>query len=108
MKDMPNYIIKIEERYLEWSTISDAPNSWAMPLDLFKRWYAVEHGLEAMPRLEARIKRVNYDGCSAYDYSLEDILRHNRAGPDETHLPAREILRRFASQEAYENYKPPA
>lgn len=85
---MPSYILKIEDRYFDWSTIVDAPTSEPMTVEEYRAHYQRLHGSIGMDRLDARLRRTDEKGTSAMDYdSWEDVVRGNRAGPDESELP---------------------
>jgi len=96
---LPRYIVKINpttdpdgDRYLEWSTVVDAPVTYGMTLDEFKDYYRSEYGADGMRRLPERLERVEKKGLSAIDYSnLNELLVANRAGPNETYLTTKEI-----------------
>ncbi len=86
-------IIKLGGMYLEWSSVVDAPITFGMKLAEFEAYYLDEYGCEEMRNLPARIARVNAKGTSAYyDYSVDDTIRMNRAGPDEIPLKKAEII----------------
>ena len=100
---MPRYIIKIDEYYLEWSTVVDAPTTYGMPLDEFRDFYRDEYGKSGMGELDQRLKRVEDFGTSSIIVSLEDLLEHNRAGPDETSIGRQEILETYCINRPNEN-----
>lgn len=91
---MPRYIIKMErdgeERYLEWSTIVDAPVTYGMGYDEFLEYYRDEYGAHSMDGLlgeHGRMRRVRAHGTSArMDESVHQTIAHNRAGDGETEL----------------------
>ena len=62
------YIIKLStprgDRYLEWSTIVDAPVTYGMPLDEFTAYYRDQYGAEGMRALPERMARVEAKGTS--------------------------------------------
>lgn len=88
---MPNYIIKLDDYYLEWSTIVDAPISWGMKLEEFKKYYK-EFYVLSDSNLEDRLKRVEEKGTSAFLGKLDDVIKNNRAGKNETCLTKEEII----------------
>lgn len=49
---MPRYIIKIKDKYFEWSTIVDAPVTNGMSLTEFRSYYQSEYGEDAMKNLD--------------------------------------------------------
>jgi hypothetical protein len=99
---MGKFIIKIADDnqnnyYLEWSTIVDAPTTYGMPLDEFKEYYLNVYGINAAEELNERLSRVESNGVSGhhpYD-DLNDLLSHNRAGENETHLDKEGLLEKY-------------
>lgn len=94
---MPRMIVKLTEGdkswYLEWTTVSDSPRTWGMSLEDFKQSYKEEHGRHGMYELEERLKRVEEKGTSSLvDNSAEEVIRHNRAGKNETCLSKQQII----------------
>lgn len=91
---MPRFIIKMEkdgdERYLEWSTIVDAPVTYGMTYDEFLDYYRDEYGANSMDNLlgeHGRMRRVQTHGTSArMDESVHQTIAHNRAGDKESEL----------------------
>lgn len=87
---MGRYVAKLgEDAYCEWSTVVDAPVSWVVP-----RVNAVEGWTEE------RVARADRNGTSILDgypagKTPEEIVRGNRAGPDESELTVAEILARY-------------
>jgi hypothetical protein len=84
---MGRYVAKLaDDAYVEWSTVVDAPVSW-----IHKRDEAVrEWGAE-------RVVRADVNGTSILDgypagSTPEEIVRQNRAGPDETCISVAEII----------------
>ena len=100
---MPSYILKLEddgkEYFLEWSTIVDAPVSYAMQYDEFRDFYQQEYGRSKMAEFEERIARARAKGTSSMLHeSADDIIDWNRAGPNETNLSKEEIIEKYIRQ----------
>lgn len=97
---MPNYICKFEcngqPRYLEWSTIVDAPVTFGYSLEDFKRWYRSRYK-EMAESLEERLARVEAKGCSSLDETLDELIKGNRAGPNETSLTKEQIVEQYCA-----------
>lgn len=90
---MGRFIIKLEDKYLEWSTVVDAPVTFGMTLDEFKAYYKDEYGASGMHGLDERLKRVEEKGTSSMiDDSLDSVISHNRAGKNETHLSKKKLI----------------
>lgn len=96
---MPRYIIRLTEGgrawYLEWSTVVDAPVTFGMPLDEFRRYYRETYGTEGMRGLPDRLERAKRTGSSSMVggyMTADDAITPNRAGPHETELSKAEII----------------
>lgn len=90
---MGSYIVKLEDKYLVWSSTVDAPVTFGMTLDEFREYYKEEHGREGLRELPFRLERVDAKGTSAHDdENANDTIWLNRAGPDETVLHREEII----------------
>jgi len=94
--NMGRYIIKIKDRYFEWSTVVDAPITYGMTEDELRAYTKDEYGEEGLSRLPERLARVAQNGCSSHVESLADVIVYNRAGPNETRLTEEEIYARYA------------
>jgi hypothetical protein len=85
------FILKLDTpsgpRYLDYSTVIDAPITYGVTLRKFKTYYRKEHGLAGMKELETRLARVEEKGTSSLIHdSIADVIEHNRAGKDGTRL----------------------
>lgn len=93
---MARYIIKIKDKYLEWSTVVDAPVTICATLDDFKEYYIAEHGKASIGELAYRLARVEAKGTSSHIHgSLEDCIVGNRAGDNEETLTLDEIYEKY-------------
>lgn len=100
---MGKFIIKMEkdgdERYLEWSTIVDAPVTYGLKYDEFLTYYREEHGRRGMDDLLSefgRMARVQKNGTSEHtSESVHDTISHNRAGDSEKSLTYDEIWQKY-------------
>ncbi len=96
---MPRYLIKIKDKYFEWSTIVDAPLTYGMNEDELKFYIKEKYGNEGLAELPARLERVEKQGTSChFNYTLEDIGGCNRAGNKEKSLTIDEIYEKYANQ----------
>lgn len=93
---MPRYIAKFADLYCEWSTIVDAPVTNLMPLDEFKSYYVQLYGSYSGVELADRLRRVEETGCSSMiGETAESLLSCNRAGPNETSIGLRALIKRY-------------
>lgn len=93
---MGRMIAKFGDRYTEWSTVVDSPVSQLLPLPEFKRYLLENYGIEALDELPRRLARVEKLGTSSQmGQTAQDLLRHNRAGPNESHVGTEEEMLRL-------------
>lgn len=93
---MGQYIVKLGEHYLVWSSIVDAPITNGLSLVQLKRWIRTRYGTEGLNELPSRLERVEAHGTSAHgDKSAIDTIWLNRAGPDESILTIVGIYRHY-------------
>lgn len=96
---MPSYIIKLEDHYLIWSTIVDAPTAGPFTREQLDAYMTLERG-EAYMRVdhEPRMRRVEETGTSEIRASVRDTIRGNRAGPKETELNMETLIDCYVRQ----------
>jgi len=88
-------IIKIKDRYFEWSTVVDAPVMPGMTEDDLRAYIKDEYGNKGLESLGARIERCDERGTSFHGETLESVLDLNRAGEGETELTADKIYEEY-------------
>lgn len=92
---MGNPIIKIKDKYFEWSTIVDAPLSRGLTKEGLKAYIGIKYGEKGLSELSKRIERVENKGTSSYVSDLEELINYNRAGEDEKTLTKEEIYNKY-------------
>lgn len=92
---MGRFIVKIKDRYFEWSTIVDAPITKGMSKRQLEEYIKAEYGRQGLEKLAERLNRVESTGTSAHGETLETVLSHNRAGPNESEISAEVIYRLY-------------
>ena len=96
---MPDILIKIEDKYFEWSTVVDAPTTYAMDKKELEEFIKEEYGNEGLRELPERLKRVEKQGTSCnYKLTADDLIDGNRAGDNETKLTKKEILEKYSER----------
>jgi hypothetical protein len=98
---MAHLIVKIRDRYFEWSEVCDRPLTPGMPLAAFARYYRDKYGSAATKGFDERLDRADNTGTSAFNATLDELIGGNRAGADEECLTADEIY------DVYSQPKPP-
>ena len=89
---MGRYICHKDGVFFEWSTVVDAPVTYGMTeaemREHHKLFYGVGEGVDE------RIDRAIEKGTSSWtEPSLESLIFHNRAGPDEAEITLDEIMK---------------
>lgn len=96
---MGRYIAEFGGKYLEWSTVVDAPVTYLMDEDELRQHVQEQYGQEGLRVLPERMARVAAQGTSAHDgTSKADLLDYNRAGENESHLATEyEMVARYTT-----------
>ena len=94
---MPSYILRFDTkdgpRYLEYSSVCDAPVTIGMTLAEFKEYYVREYGRASIADMELRLKRVDARGTSSLIHSsVARTIVCNRAGKGETRLTVEQLV----------------
>jgi len=94
---MGAFIIKFDTRrgprYLEYSTVCDAPITYGMTLTAFKKHYLKQYGATSQSDMEGRLARTEATGTSSRIHaSVADVIKMNRAGKDATRLTVDQII----------------
>jgi hypothetical protein len=94
---MGRFIAEFGGKYLEWSTVVDAPLTNLMDLAELKAYLKSEYGQSGLDDLPTRLARVEKQGTSALNgVSKADLLHWNRAGEGESHLTTEaEVVARY-------------
>ena len=96
---MPHYILRIKTtkgpRYIDWSTIVDAPVSDALSRAQIKAHWKRFYGVDASADIAERLKDADKYGTDCLDHStIEQVIAGNRAGPRESELTLAQIIDR--------------
>lgn len=96
---MPRCIIKIKDKFLVWSTIVDAPVTYALTREELEVYINAEYGRQGLIELPPRLERVEKYGTSFEEPTLlKDLINYNRAGDKETCLSEEEIYSKYTYQ----------
>lgn len=78
---MPLYIVKIRDKYLEYSTITDTPVTSGMSREAMAEYLVQRSGPDRREFIEARLSKCDRRGTTdPVHSSAEDTLRGNRLG----------------------------
>ena len=80
---MSRILVKIKDRYFEWSTVVDAPVTYGLTLPQLRHYVKEEYGRQGLEELPERLERCDKQGHSSFGIreSLTSFLACNRAGP---------------------------
>lgn len=96
---MGKAIVKIKDKYFEWSTVVDAPITYGMSKSQLEEYIKNEYGRQGLGALPERLKRVEEKGHSfrgGYGMmTLDELLACNRAGEKEEELTAEQIYDKY-------------
>ena len=102
---MAHHVIKLEKYYLEWSTVLDAPITIGTTLARFKTYYRRKYGSEGIKYLQERMYRLEEKSiASSYYNYADDLIKCNRAGPDETCLKVGELIKVYCKLESFNGF----
>ena len=80
--------------YCIWSTVVDAPVFYGMNREELARYYRENH--ESKDDFLERMARVSKKGVSSHWHdNVEQLVRGNRAGPDEGTLSLEELREKY-------------
>ena len=96
---MGHAIIKLDGKYLVWSSVVDAPITYGLSLWELKGWLQEEYGQVGLDWLEKKQRQIETTGISEQLYTLENLLSGNRAGPNERELTRREIITAYCRRQ---------
>lgn len=89
---MPRFLLKLGERYCEWSTICDAAITVPMTMDELHDYIKEEYGREGLDRLPERLKDLEESGGASSGETAEEAITCNRMGKGESELSFKQIL----------------
>lgn len=92
---MANGLIKIKDKYFEWSTIVDAPVSNGMNLKELETYVKEKYGNSRLENLPYMLKTVDKTGTSFAGEDLNSMIICNRAGENEKNISAEEIYEKY-------------
>lgn len=94
---MGRYLIQIKDKFLEWSTVVDAPITYGMTMEELEAYIKETYGTVGLRDLPERLERVKKTGCSA-NMSVAELISGNRAGKNEGKLTKKQIYEQYCSK----------
>jgi hypothetical protein len=105
-KIMGHTIVKIKNKYFLWSSIVDAPITYALSKRALTQEIKYQDGQSGLNALPERLERVEQKGTSSHvDRNLREAIGYNRAGPGEKRLSADEIYAMYKSPESAKRWR---
>lgn len=90
---MPQYICHHEGKYLLWSTVIDAPETYAGSEQDIRDHIREETGRQGLHDIEERLRRARETGTSMRNSTLRDVVLYNHAGPDGEEITYDDVIR---------------
>lgn len=108
---MPRFTLRLDtprgQRFMEWSTVVDAPVTWGVPLREYKRYYKERYGSDGMKHLATVLADIERTGAAtAFGETAEQAVLCNRAGRGETGLTLQQIIEHWCSNERDDSKRP--
>ncbi len=99
---MGRFIVELAPgKYVEWSSVVDAPVTYVMTETELVQYVREEYGEAGVRELPARMERVKAKGTNALTYkSADNVIRVNRAGPNETEITREQIIAQYTREAA--------
>lgn len=101
---MPKFLMQLpDKRFVEWSTVVDAPITYSMSQDELTAWHLEEFGRrEHDANFQDRLQRTIEFGTSLRTpESAEDAAIANRAGEGEAEISLQEIAAQYHPDSAH-------
>lgn len=84
------------DQYVEWSTVVDAPVSYILTRKKMEAFLLAEAVKKARDRVTERLDTADRNGLTFVDCgSVAELVRGNRAGPNETELTLEQIVEKY-------------
>ncbi len=80
---------------MQWSSVTDAPETPLLPEELFKKFWCSEYGRSGMVDYVNLMELAKERGCSYLIGSVASIISENRAGKREKKLSKAEIIEAY-------------
>ncbi len=94
-----------DDKYVEWSSIVDAPVTYILTRDHMLAHLDAEYGRSSFDENRRCLDRADKNGTSiqGMEYSVEDLVSSNRAGKNGDNITLPEILEMYDLKNAEEN-----
>jgi hypothetical protein len=92
---MGNFLVKLGAKYLEWSTIVDAPVTYLLTRDEMREYLRDEYGRSGSRDTEERLARCDQYGTSSLYQTRDSLIANNRAGDGDTSLTLDELIAKY-------------
>jgi hypothetical protein len=92
---MGKCILMMEGKFMQWTSVSDSPVTPLLPEELFKKYWIDEYGRSGFVDYENLMETAKETGCSARGYTVNGVLKDNRAGHREKGMTKAEIIEAY-------------
>lgn len=97
---MGRCIIKLDGKYMHWTSVSDGPISLLLTEEQFRRYWREEFGRDRWHELAELLLTVKAKGTTARGYTVDDIIKDNRAGEKGKTLTKKQLIEAYTPTDA--------
>lgn len=99
---MPKFVVKLKDKYLEWSTVVAAPVTRGMTREQMARYLFQRETELAERNVEEVLSKADEYGTSRFPWEegVRTAIVDNRAGDDEVEITLDEIYEKYCTPKA--------
>lgn len=95
---MGKCIIKLDDKFMHWSSVTDAPESPLLAESLFQNYWYAEYGRSGWVDYANMIEEARKKGCSARGYTVNEIINSNHAGTNGRKMTKEQIIKAYTCE----------
>lgn len=92
---MGKCVIMLEGKFMQWSSVTDAPESPLLSEDLFTQYWKDEYGRSGVIDFPRVMETTKQRGCSYGGMTVNEVISNNRAGEKEKKLTKAQIIKAY-------------
>lgn len=93
---MGSCIIKLNGKYMEWTSISDSPRTPLMTEEQLRQYWRREYGRCRWPELAEILNKLKTSDVANSTRTINEIIKDNRAGKNESTLTKSQIIAEYS------------
>jgi hypothetical protein len=92
---MGRWFIKLDDKIMEWSSVSDSPRTPLLTEKQFLRYWKEEYGRDRATDLGETMAHLKTKGISSSHTTINETIKGNRAGKGEKPLTKAQIIEAY-------------